>query len=207
MNTTRTRATAVLAGLVLTMSGCSFLNASSSETDEPSKDQATSTTTVKPYDADEATATAKAMEADAYKQGEEAYRQLLDLAPDRDKPMPDEASQYATQRYIDKLDETREFIYADGRYSEGSTVIEAVTPVSYVQHGNPGWRMTMDFCIKSEVTLYESDGSISDTQLVTPDGEPLKPGEASRSVVTVNYLHDDGTWRANARSQAAVKSC
>ena len=189
-----------------------------------SDDVATSTSQVLPYDADEATATREAMEADAYEQAEVGYRKLLEMTPDRDKPLPEEASKYATQRWIDRSNEFRSELYADGRYSEGETIIETatpvayvqhgnpgwsmtVTPVAYVQHGNPGWSMTVDFCVGNAATLYEKDGTVSENQFATPDGELLKPGEESNSIVTVDYLHSNGIWRANASKTSAAESC
>lgn len=205
MNTTPTRLVTLVATLTLgvtVLSGCTDSAASPT-----SNDGSTATSQVLPYDADEATATREAMEADAYAQAETSFRELSDMTPNRDEPLPNEASRYATKRWIGKSNDSREFLYADGRYSEGETTVETVTPVSYVQQGNPGWSMTVDFCVRSERTLFEKDGTVSETELATPDGEPLKPGEASTAIITVDYLHNDGTWRANASETSAADSC
>lgn len=199
------RTTALLATLVMTpaaLSGCSVLGASSNET-TPSD----STITIAPYSADEAAATAKAMEADAYKQGEEAFRKTVEYNPRKNEPLPDKASAFATQRWIENADEFSERAYADGRYSEGEVQIESVTPISYVQHGNPGWRMRMEFCITSSNTMFEEDGSVSEIQFQTPDGVPLKPEEDSSSIVTVDYMHSSGIWRAHAQDYETADSC
>lgn len=75
-------------------------------------------------------------------------------------------------------------------------------------HGNPGWRMSIEFCVRSESTLYEADGSVSEDPAYDPAGEEIDPTEPQHTLQRAHYLRNpDEVWQINDIEYEAAEQC